>query len=642
MLILRSPDEIDSQASHEVPIDPELQIIDAAASSQNLPNAMVESSNLRSPKSSRRSRKDKAELHKDQSRDAEMNMSQVDIADENDQTYGEGGESDRPENQPLLGIEDEMHRMSKDLGTSYTEDTDVEELRRQHRRSISRSSTGRRKLGHGSGKPSSSKTGFTDADVAALDSLRESYCQSSNITVQQFNALIQSNIRGNHRAINLFNDIQQLFPTRTRSYVQRFCRRRYHNFHARGVWTAEEDESLKRAVAEKGTSWKIIGEMLDRFAEDCRDRYRNYLHPSAQHRNRDAWTEVEVVHLSQSILDCMDKMRTERYRQKQEQLGFNAPMSEVDSDQEAEDLKYVNWQNVSERMDQYGSSRSRLQCSFKWSKIKEEDRRRYLREVKQAQDNLRGLKADRFTANNMKTSSGWRLKRASKRVLNMKAGDRYDLLRAILDAGSSTEDNIPWRFVGDDSLRQNWSTTERRAAWIMMKEEIPDSEQMDYRDLINILLTKALSEGIDERWDPEAHERPRGSRGKASRSEKKASKQRRSGGKNISNQQENELEVPGQNYLPAPMAPILDSSRIQRADESYSDGSSHLFVSASTQEQGPPAERSPSSDDLFGDRESPQFIPKRVSRSGKSNVVDPELANAVMSLQQYPGKSQSR
>ena len=341
------------------------------------------------------------------------------------------------------------------------------------------------------------KDHFGPSEVAKLEAFRDSYCEANNKTTRQFNEIIQSNIRGNPQAVALFSDIQDLFPTHRRSYVQRFCRRKFHNFSARGTWTPEEDEMLRRAVSEKGTSWKIVGEMIDRFPEDCRDRYRNYL-ANAEHRNREQWTEAEILNLAGAIVDCVETMRIERHRQKQEKYGFDVPMSDGD-EQDGADTKLINWQAVSDRMGAYGGGRSRLQCSFKWNKLKDRDRRRYIRDIREPTQGLNALQAPN---DNHTTFGGWRMKQASKRVTKMLPGDRYDLLRAILQCGAPSEGNIPWKSIGEDWWQRRWSTTERKAGWLMMKRELPGYEGMDYRDMVYKLLTPLLQQGIDERWDP--------------------------------------------------------------------------------------------------------------------------------------------
>ena len=435
------------------------------------------------------------ELHRSKSNKSRIDQPLVTHGDNEDETLS-GADEVRNGDQGLVfqSFEDQDPMYSA-LDTRGAQDHGSE----MHRSNLELEQTGDKrseKAGRGG------KGGFSADEIAKLDNYRDQYCRANDLIVPGFNHLIQLNVKSNEVVNKIFNEIQELFPERTRSAVQRFCRRRYHNFHARGVWTPEEDADLKAAVAEKGTSWKAVGELLGRFNEDCRDRYRNYLAPSAAHRNRDAWTEKEVINLSNSILECMHLMKRERQRSKEEEAGHEIPLSDSDSDQEAEDLKLVNWQTVSDMMGRRGTARSRIQCSFKWGKIKKADRDRYLKEVKEAQNNLRGLEKGKYTANNMRRSTGWRLKAAAKHVKNMKAGDKYDLLNAILDSAAPEEDNIPWRMIGDEEFRQKWSFSERKAGWFAMKKQVEGSEEMDYRQVIQRLLRDLLAEGVNERWIP--------------------------------------------------------------------------------------------------------------------------------------------
>ena len=116
-------------------------------------------------------------------------------------------------------------------------------------------------------------------------------------------------------------------------------------------------------MAEKGTSWKVVGEMIERFPEDCRDRWRNYL----IHENRitDNWTEAEVLNLASPISDCVQSMKIERRQRKEASYGPHVPYSDDELDEDHAPLKLLNWQAVSERMGAHGGSRSRLQCSTK-------------------------------------------------------------------------------------------------------------------------------------------------------------------------------------------------------------------------------------------------------------------------------------
>nr|3OSF_A Chain A, Myb21 [Trichomonas vaginalis]3OSF_D Chain D, Myb21 [Trichomonas vaginalis]3OSG_A Chain A, Myb21 [Trichomonas vaginalis]3OSG_D Chain D, Myb21 [Trichomonas vaginalis] len=64
-------------------------------------------------------------------------------------------------------------------------------------------------------------------------------------------------------------------------------------------FTPEEDEMLKRAVAQHGSDWKMIAATFpNRNARQCRDRWKNYLAPSISHT---PWTAEEDALLVQKI-----------------------------------------------------------------------------------------------------------------------------------------------------------------------------------------------------------------------------------------------------------------------------------------------------------------------------------------------------
>ena len=337
---------------------------------------------------------------------------------------------------------------------------------------------------------------FSTAECLQLDAFRENYCDANDMTIEQFNKLIQTPMRGNAQVKALFNEIHDVLPYRPRMSVQKCCRRRFHNF-TRGTWNAEEDEMLKQAVVEKGKAWKDIGDSLGRMPEDCRDRWRNYL-VNSEHRNREQWTDAEVVNLCSAILECMQLMKEDRMRARE--AGEDVPECGTESDQEVDDMKHINWQSVSDRMGEHGGGRSRLQCSFKWGQLKKREQADFLRAIRES----RGIEKPKPVP----TKNPWRMKLASKKVSNMKSGDVYTLLQAVVDLDVPEEGNIPWKSLGDDKFRATWTSTDKKAAWSRMKETVAGAESMDYRTLANQLLSRIIDDGADsinERWDPDLH-----------------------------------------------------------------------------------------------------------------------------------------
>ncbi|KAL8973332.1 MAG: hypothetical protein Q9183_000025 [Haloplaca sp. 2 TL-2023] len=340
---------------------------------------------------------------------------------------------------------------------------------------------------------------FSVDELAKLEAFRDRYCVEEEISQRRFNDLIQSRMRGSHDTTRLFNALYEELPYRTRQSVLRFCRRRFHNFRARGAWTEADDEDLRNAIAEKGRSWKAVGAMIDRFPEDCRDRYRNY-HINEDKRHTDTWSREEIYNLVKAVDDCMRFLRKERQERKEEKYrGRDMPESEPESDPEVQDMKLVNWQIVSERM---GSTRSRLQCSYKWNHLKNADRIDYLKAIR----TLKKGKGLRLIEG--RKSGSWRLRRARRKLRNMRMGDRFDFLQVFAECNAPTEQSIDWASLGTPLFRDRWSTWDLRAALEAFKGEVPGSESMNYQDVINQLYTKLLTEDpghFDDRWDPSVH-----------------------------------------------------------------------------------------------------------------------------------------
>lgn len=337
------------------------------------------------------------------------------------------------------------------------------------------------------------------AETTKLDTFRDRYCDANSMSHELFNSLIQTSIRGNTQVTALYNELHDVLPYRPRMSLQKFVRRRFHNFAARGTWTREEDEILRQAVVEKGKQWKIVGEMIDRMPGDCRDRWRNYI-LNADKRNREQWTDEEVRNLCSAIMQCMQLMKEERRRAREEIYGPDSQDYQESPDQDVEDMKDINWQSVSDRMGEHGGGRSRLQCSFKWGQLKKTHRDDTMNLIREA----RGLEVKRSGP----TNNPWRQRRAFKKVANMRTGDQYSLLKFILKSNAPTEGNIPWKSLGDEEFRAIWTVADRKSAWSVMKESVPGSDTMDYREVINRLVTRIFVEGaeeLDERWDPEVH-----------------------------------------------------------------------------------------------------------------------------------------
>lgn len=298
----------------------------------------------------------------------------------------------------------------------------------------------------------------------------------------------------------MWQGMYEALPHRKKTAIQRFSRRRFHNFEVRGAWTKEDDEELTRVVEAKGKSWVAVGQIMERSQEDVRDRWRNY-HVNSEFRNKEQWTDAEVANLATAVQGCMQIMKAAKRQAKLEKCdGREITGAESESDSEETTAKLINWQVVSDRM---GGTRSRLQCSFKWGKLKKKEQERFTKQMEEVQKDL----DDSDRENEPTKKNSWRQRKARNRVQEMRPGDLYDFLQAVSMCQAAHEGNIPWQSLGDDEFRKRWTTADRKAAWEMFKGSVLGADGFSYHEIVNHLLANLLTyEGhrLDERWDPEA------------------------------------------------------------------------------------------------------------------------------------------
>jgi hypothetical protein len=304
-----------------------------------------------------------------------------------------------------------------------------------------------------------------------IDRAVDDYRTLNNLTQYQMNELIQSS--GNARPGQLlWRALYENLPDIPHRKLQNTCRRRFHNFEARGAWAPEDDEELRKAYEQHPGRWKMIGEILNRFPEDIRDRWRNYL-VCGETRKTDIWMIEEEGQLREAVKECLEKIRNARLENK---IGT---ASEID------DEKLIDWQEVSLLMNR---TRSRLQCRNKWQFIK-------AREVKDA--------ADQFETKPIALTV-WRLGQASNIIKGFTATDKLRLLTTIRDSGASREGKIPWA-----SIKKDLDGEGKRMAWRLcfqkLQENIPGYRDMDFKDILEWLIGAFESTAPDE---PEGYEIP--------------------------------------------------------------------------------------------------------------------------------------
>jgi hypothetical protein len=299
-----------------------------------------------------------------------------------------------------------------------------------------------------------SKGRVSKDDMELISDAVEAYRELHDLTEFEINELIHKDANSQGA---LWEHLCAEVPDMPRRSVQNTCRRKFHNLN-RGPFTQEDDEELKFLHQKYPGKWKQIGEEMNRFPEDARDRWRNYL-VCGDNMRKDVWDKEEEEKLKRVVLEYVD------YRRKMDRHD-NDPRTAL-----ANDNALIDWPTISKNMNH---TRSRLQCANKWRKIK-------AREESDVADPAAVAPISRST-------DTWRLEDAQKFVSGMNAADKLNLLYALRDSRAGTENSIPWRRITVEEL----NTKGKRMAWKLcfrlLKEKIPNHDEMKLQEIVELLI----------------------------------------------------------------------------------------------------------------------------------------------------------
>lgn len=300
--------------------------------------------------------------------------------------------------------------------------------------------------------PGPSKT-INDADMQAIQKVVDGYRELHGLTQYEANALIHGN--ANKEGKELWETIRMAVPHISSRQLLRKCRGKFHNFVARGTWTAEQDEELKLAFEHFPYQWTKVGAALNRLGDDCRDRWRNY--GSMTHQPKHGpWTNEEEEELRRHV----------RRARKTLQAGIRKGEIKASQTMGLEEL--IDWAHISEQM---GENRSRQQCLYKYKQLK-------IREESEGEEHGDAIRV-----------APWRLQRAVKTVRAMNATQCLGLLHMVRASNAGQERLIPWEKLGEEN---DDSSKGMRMAWRLclrhLQEMVPDHAQMKLQDIVQTLI----------------------------------------------------------------------------------------------------------------------------------------------------------
>jgi len=201
------------------------------------------------------------------------------------------------------------------------------------------------KNGFGENVPRRTISGkFTKEESDVVRRAVRDYCESKSISVERLCSECEhkSELKGS------WNEIAKALPHRSVQSVYRHGLRVLHPFR-RGIWTEDEINKLLELVTRYGKKWVHCQKTLNRSADACRDKYREFSDVYVKGR----WKEHETQELVRLIKDHLKL-------QDQPNLG----MVEIGKMVEQEGIT-LPWGVISKKM----KNRSRLSCFKKFQKM---------------------------------------------------------------------------------------------------------------------------------------------------------------------------------------------------------------------------------------------------------------------------------
>lgn len=212
---------------------------------------------------------------------------------------------------------------------------------------LSSPTTDRKWSKNGFGESISSSMGkFTPVESQDVKGAINAFCIKHEISPGKLCTDHLSKSKGNDDVKGAWMEISRKLPHRTVQSIYRHGLRLMHPFK-RGAWTEDESTKLLKMVAEIGKKWSHIQPILNRSADSCRDKHREFSQEYNKGRWKQSETESLVRHI-QEVLKADSSVEIQELGQIVENRGVILP-----------------WSTISKMM----GRRSRLSCFKRWQKL---------------------------------------------------------------------------------------------------------------------------------------------------------------------------------------------------------------------------------------------------------------------------------
>mmetsp|Transcript_12358 Transcript_12358/g.13920 ORF Transcript_12358/g.13920 Transcript_12358/m.13920 type:complete len:424 (+) Transcript_12358:259-1530(+) len=267
-------------------------------------------------------------------------------------------------------------------------------------------------------------------------------------------------------------EIAKVLPARTTQSIYRHGLRLMHPFK-RGAWSEEESQLLVKSVYTHGKKWSLIGKILNRSTESCRDKYRDY----GDEYTRGRWQDEETKLLEKLLREWL-------------KLSDNVSMVQI-GQMFIEKKVAINFDAISKSI----GHRSRLACFKRFQKLAGLEER-----SEESQKKRVGYEKKRHAKN----------AEASKKTRNVKAKTKDDSAASVPASHLKDEviesDNNQATTTSNEALIHFPMSTpnpiQDSSNHLVTNNDVPaSSDLLEYdRNLVNALASSQHDSSYDVNW----------------------------------------------------------------------------------------------------------------------------------------------
>lgn len=319
------------------------------------------------------------------------------------------------------------------------------------------------------------KGAWTDAELNDLGNVVTEFLDAYGMSQHELNELIHE-VPSKTDPVNqdFWNKAAVAVPHRKRKQVVERARRLYNNYSGRGAWTEEQKEEVHAMFEKYGQRptypWKEIASAINRDSKDVRDYWRNH-YLVHEHQVKSRWNKEEEQRLKEIVEEALNKIRITR-----ENDEHFKPRRRTYSSEDIDDDGLIDWQQISAAM---GLTRSRQQCKWKWTDMREKGL---------VGDESIVLPTQPRSSGRAATGISETLANAREDYRGMNDEEKFRLVDAIHDSDVRRDGHIRWSGLVDERFRIRWKRPALKLVWYRLRQSVPSYEDQNVKENAEYLL----------------------------------------------------------------------------------------------------------------------------------------------------------